>query len=91
MRPGSTSGRGLEEVEGGLDVTTCRPASPDPVGVTVAVALTATVEEQDAVAVLDQHPRVRLRVGAARGRRSPRRRCRGRHVPALEGADRRWS
>ena len=46
-------------------------------GVVVALAraLAAAVEQQHAVAVADQHPRVRDRLGRGRGTRSPPRRC----------------
>ena len=71
----------LEEVERGLDVPRATPAQA--VAVAVAVALATTVEEQDPVAVLDEHPGVRLGVRAARERDHGGAVGR-RHVPALE-------
>ncbi len=74
-------GPGLEEVDGGMDVR--RPAPAEHVAVTVAVTHASTVQQQHAVAVPREHPRVRLRhVPAVEG--DDRGAVLRRHVPARE-------
>ena len=61
-------GAGAQVVDAGEEVAVAGPAD----GVALAPALSAWVEQQDAVAVADQHPRLR-RSAWRRGRGSPRR------------------
>ena len=81
MRPGSTSGRRCRNAIAAL---MSLPAAPAPgVRVAFALAFAAAVEQQDAVAVAGQHPRVLLRPTTA-GERDHRGAVARRHVPALE-------
>ena len=81
MRSGSTSARVAEEGHGGAQVSFSRPA--ERVGVALALALAAAVEEEDAVAVPREHPRLPLRALPAGERDHSRAVLRG-HVPAFE-------
>ena len=71
IRAGSTSGRPSRKSTAAWMSRAAAPA--EEVRVALAGALPAPVEEQDAVPVLDEHPGVRLRLGAA-GEDRPRRR-----------------
>ena len=81
IRLRSTSGAALQEGDGGVQVLLRSPA--EDVRVALALTLAATVEEQDAIAVADEHPRRLLRIRPARcrdhGSTVP-----GRHVPAMQ-------
>ena len=55
IRSGSTSGRLCRNVDRGVDVALALPA--EDVRIALALALAAAVEEQDAVAVVGEHPR----------------------------------
>ena len=79
--PGLTSWPGLQELDRGEDVLVSTPT--EEIAVAFAVALTAAVEEQNPVAVADEHAGVRLRAAAARERDHSSAVLR-RHVPALE-------
>ena len=74
-------GPALEERDGGLDVLLALPA--ERVRVALALALTAAVEEQHAVAVPGEHARLRLGAVAA-GERDHGGAVLGRDVPAGE-------
>ena len=66
MRAGSTSGCRRRKRDGGAQVGLAGPA--EGVVVALARALAAAVEQEHAVAVADEHPRVRHRLRAARER-----------------------
>ncbi len=74
IRPGSTSVRLAEVSRSGMQIALTGP--PEEVGVAFARALTPAVEEQDAVAVADEHARLLLRARPAgkhdHGRAVPR-------------------
>ena len=74
-------GAALQEGDGRVDVTLSLPA--ERVRVALALALAATVEEQHAVTVAGQHPRLVLRSGPA-GERDHGRAVLRRDVPALQ-------
>ena len=63
IRSGSTSGRLWRYLAAACEVAVAGPA--EDVRIALARALAAAVEEEDAVAVLDEHARVLLRAGAA--------------------------
>ena len=71
----------LQELDRGQDVLVAAPA--EQVAVAFALAFAAAVEEQDAVAVADEHAGVRLRSAAAREGDHGGAVLRG-HVPPLE-------
>ena len=81
MRPRSTSGTVLQEGQAGTDVAVEVPAPA--VRVALAAAFAATVEEEDAVAVADEHARLPAGTGPAREDEHGRAVARG-DIPARE-------
>ena len=81
-------GPALQERDRRLDVLAAAPAPG--VGVAFALAFAATVEQQDAVTVAGQHPRLRSAGRCGPGTRSPRHRCATARTSPRARA-RRWS